>query len=213
MISAVEPTTGLALGVAALIVLGLLGVHSLLLVEAIRQIADIRHHMDIDDRPRSYSLGHTAGQRLEELVSSDVRRRFPRIGDLFDANGLLLFLSSDCTTCRSVAEGLPDVIARHELEVPVLVVVDAHLDERRATFLDSTQLDREGVIQDTGDLAFTVGVSVRPTVLTIRDGRLTDAATVTTATQVARIVQTLVDERSHHDILTGTPVGVGRMSD
>ena len=107
MVSAIDPTITLVLGFVGLLAVGLLAAHSLLLIEAIRQIADIRHQLDIDDRPRSYSLGQTAGQRLSDLLADELLDKLAHHGrELLEGQGLLVFLSSDCTTCRTVAQGL-----------------------------------------------------------------------------------------------------------
>lgn len=188
-----------AVAVAIALAVALLVIHSLLLVEIIRQIAQIRTRLEMEDRPTPAALGAATGKPLEALVSSTSLASIERRGvTRTEAVGMLVFLSSDCTTCRAVADGLSEIIERHRHDVPIVAIVDSRQEAGHAKFIGETSLNREEVIEDNGEIAQAVGVNVRPMVVTIREGSVTEAATVRTAIQVGRIAQALTSELAEH---------------
>jgi hypothetical protein len=154
MLSTISLNLALVLGIVGAIVLALLTAHSLLLVEMIRQVAQLRHRMEIEDRPVAVSLGSAAGQSVEILLSADDRERLEAFApEITAGDAVLLFLSTDCTTCRSVADGLPIIQRRHRKELEIVPIVDSRDDKRRAEFLSAAGLSNEDAVSDDGELA------------------------------------------------------------
>jgi len=116
------------------------------------------------------------------------------VRDAGQADAMLVFLSTDCLTCRAVADGLSPIQAG--LDAALVAIVDARRPEERLQFLRSVDLQGCDVLQDEGELADKLGVRARPTVLAIRDGVIVKGATVTTPTQVEKLARDLASTRA-----------------
>jgi hypothetical protein len=190
MLASISLNLALLLGAVAVVVLGLLIVHSLVLIEVVRQIGQIRHRLEIDDEPVPISLGEAVGQLVSSRLSPDEENRMRQFGDdVFYGTAAIVFLSSDCKTCRIVAEALTDVRLRHQGALRLVPILDARDEVGASAFLAATRLAAEDVLPDDGSLARSFGVTARPTVVLVREGRIREGATINNATQLARLTR------------------------
>src|SRR5919198_4266984 len=118
--------------VVSIVVLGVIVVvQGLVLLEMVRQTAQIRRVLDLDDRPVPVSLGKLAGSPLPEPA----RGIWSQNGGSRD--GVLVLLSTDCATCRLVASGLRDLLDRFEHQ-RVVAVLQARDGDDAAEMLAAT---------------------------------------------------------------------------
>lgn len=155
----------------------------LVLLEAVKQIAQIRRELDFDDRPVPFSLGRLAGKSVPEPA----RAVWPERG----ADGVFVFLSTDCATCRLVASGLRDLVARFE-RVRTVVVLQARNHDDVTQMLAEEGLARDDVVVDLEDdygAAFQIGM--RPAAVVIRDGIVSEGAVVRNSRQLHQLLETV----------------------
>jgi hypothetical protein len=172
-------TALLVVGVVALAVLVVF--QGLVLLEAVRQIAQIRRELDFDDRPVPFSLGRLAGRPVPDTA----RAVWPEHG----ADGVFVFLSTDCATCRLVASGLREL--RFE-RLWVVVVLQARNHDDVTQMLAEEGLARDDVVVDLEDeygAAFEIGL--RPAAVVIRDGIVSEGAVVRNGRQLQQLLDTV----------------------
>ncbi len=169
----------------ALIVVGIVAVgvlvvvQGLVLLEVVRQLAQIRKVLDLDDRPVPISLGNLAGRPVPEPANGAVR------------NGIFVLLSTDCATCRLVASGLPELVARFD-DHQIVTVLQAHNHDEATEMLATTGLDRDGVVVDLDrEYGEAFGITLRPVAVVVRDGIVSEGATVRNARQLEQLLENL----------------------
>jgi hypothetical protein len=174
--------------VTALVALAVIVVvQGLVLLEMVRQTAQIRRVLDLDDRPVPMSLGELAGRPLPETAR-----------DLVPAHGeaVLVLLSTDCTTCRLVASGLRDLIDRFA-DKRIVTILQAHRAEDATEVAAAFGLAGDEVVFDL-DRSYgeAVGVALRPAAVVVRDGMLSEGATVRNASQLQQVLEELGPSRN-----------------
>jgi hypothetical protein len=169
----------------ALIVVGIVAVgvlvvvQGLVLLEVVRQLAQIRKVLDLDDQPVPISLGNLAGRPVPEPANGAVR------------NGVFVLLSTDCATCRLVASGLPDLVARFE-DHQIVAILQAHNHDEATEMLATTGLDRDQVVVDLErEYGEAFGVALRPAAVVVRDGIVSEGATVRNPRQLQQLLENL----------------------
>jgi hypothetical protein len=154
-------------------------VQGLVLLEMVRQTAQIRRILDIDDRPTPISLGNLAGRPVPEPANGAVR------------NGVFVLLSTDCATCRLVAAGLPDLSARFE-DHQIVAILQAHNHDEATEMLATAGLNGADVVVDLErEYGEAFGVALRPAALVVRDGIVSEGATVRNARQLQQLLENL----------------------
>jgi hypothetical protein len=169
--------------VACVIALAVLVVvQGLVLLEMVRQTAQIRRVLDLDDRPTPISLGELAGRPLPEPV----RSLWPE-----SRNGAIVLLSTDCTTCRLVASGLRDLHDRFQ-ELRILTILQAHELGHAHEMTAAAGLTRDEVVVDA-DRRYgeSLGVALRPVAVVVRDGIVSEGATIRNAHQLQQLLETI----------------------
>jgi hypothetical protein len=177
-----------ALIVVCLVALAVLVVvQGLVLLEMVRQTAQIRRALDLDDRPVPISLGNLAGRPVPEPA----RSLWPDDGD-----GVFVLLSTDCTTCRLVASGLRDLIDRFA-DKRIVTILQAHRAEDATEMAAAFGLAGDEVVFDL-DRSYgeAVGVALRPAAVVVRDGILSEGATVRNASQLQQVLEELGPSRN-----------------
>jgi len=176
----------LATTTVTLVGIGLLGVTILavlegfVLIEMVRQVAQLRHRLNLDDRPMFASLGEQAGQPVPDFAAN-------RLGlDRVAAATIVLFLSTDCTTCQLVATELESVRASLSGMPTVTAVVEGRSGRDVGEFLRESGLADDGVVRDDGELGNRLGLRTRPLAVAVRDGIFTEAAIVRNGSQLRR---------------------------
>lgn len=169
--------------VVAVILLGVIAVvEGLVLVEVVKQVAQIRQRVDLDDEPQPISLG------------AKVNRPFSR-GDLLPdqtESSLVLLLSSECSSCRAVAAAVTAVREDAAPDAPALVAVIEGRDEDVEQFLADTGLEPQLVVLDGGhEIGRDTGVRLRPAAVVVREGVMVEAAAVRTARQLRHLLDRL----------------------
>jgi len=157
----------------------------LVLLELVRQVAQIRRELELDDRPVPISLGEHAGQPLPEPA----RGVWSENGSPGD--GVLVLLSTDCATCRLVASGLRDLLARFEHRT-ILPVVQSRNHDEVTEMLAAAGLARDEVVVDLeSEYGSALGISLLPAAVVVRDGIVSEGATVRNAGQLQQLLETL----------------------
>jgi hypothetical protein len=148
----------------------------------VRQTAQIRRVLDLDDRPVPISLGELAGRPLPEPA----RSLWPE-----NRNGAIVLLSTDCTTCRLVASGLRELLDRFK-EQRILTVLQAHELEDANEMVAAAGLTHDEVVVDV-DRRYgeSLGVALRPAAVVIRDSIVSEGATIRNAHQLQQLLETI----------------------
>jgi hypothetical protein len=175
-----------ALLVTSIVALAALVVfQGLVLLEVVRQLSQIRRELDFDDRPVPVSVGKLAGKPLPEPA----RAVWSGNGDSRD--GVLVLLSTDCATCRLVAEGLPDLLTEFEQQ-KVVVVLQARNHDEVTEMLAEAGLARDAVVVDLeGEYATAFEIALRPAAVVVRDGIVSEGAVVRNPRQLHQLLETL----------------------
>jgi len=169
--------------VTALVALAVIVVaQGLVLLEMVRQTAQIRRVLDLDDRPVPISLGDLAGRPLPEPA----REIWPQNGD-----GVLVLLSTDCATCRLVAGGLRDLLDRFA-DTRIVTILQAHDHEEATEMLAATGVAGDDVVVDL-DRRYgeAFGIALRPAAVVVRDGILSEGAIVRNSRQLQQLLEGL----------------------
>jgi hypothetical protein len=183
-----------ALFVGSYVVLWLLViVQGFALLELLRQLHAVRLETE-DLRPQRGALivrdVVQTGQPMPDLAA----RTFPSYeltswSDWFpERNGVALFVTTRCVTCRSIANQLDDFL-RSSGNPPIVVIVQAEFEEVRR-FLRATALQPERVaIDERGFTAGALGLEFSPAAVTVVDGCVGEAAIVNSIDQLASLLQ------------------------
>jgi hypothetical protein len=154
-------------------------VQGLVLLEMVRQMAQIRKVLDLDDRPTPISLGTLAGRPVPEPANGAVR------------NGVFVLLSTDCATCRLVAAGLPDLLKRFE-DHQIAPVLQARNHDEATEMLASAGLGRDEVVVDLErENGEAFGIALRPAAVVVRDGIVSEGAIVRNPRQLQQLLEAL----------------------
>ena|SRR5919198_3587550 len=177
-------TESIALLISYVLVWIVVAFLTLVVLELLRQIAQIRTRLGLDDRPLHVSMGALTGEHLSRIEAP--------MGVIWSelmptGRGALVFLSHDCGSCRNIAPALNDFAALPE--VAVIPIVYAREGTDFDAFIDEMQIPRERTIIDYhGKLAKQLGIDVRPSVLLIEEGRIRDAAVVSAPRQLRTLI-------------------------
>lgn len=157
----------------------------LVLLETVRQIAQIRRELDFDDRPVPVSVGRLAGQPLP----APARAVWSDNGATRD--GVLVLLSTDCSTCRSVAAGLREVVSGFD-QLRIVVALQARSPEEVTDLLAEAGLARDEIVVDLeNEIGSSVGILLRPAAVVVRDGIVSEGAIVRNPRQLQQLLQNL----------------------
>ena len=161
----------------------------LVLLEMVRQTAQIRRILDIDDRPTPISLGNLAGRPLPEPA----RGLWSQNGASRD--GVVVLLSTDCATCRLVASGLRELVDRFE-QHRIVAVLQAHHHDEAAEMLAAAGLGQDEIVLDLErEYGAALGIALRPAAVVVRDGIVSEGATVRNARQLQQLLEALESSR------------------
>ncbi|GII95827.1 hypothetical protein [Sinosporangium siamense] len=161
--------------VAAISMLTVIAV--LALADQYRTLEQVRAKLKLEDNPTPIPLPQEGS-----LAPSDVG--LPAELDVQE-HLVVLFLSTSCTTCRSVADGLRSVST-----TSVWVVVEhAHSVEEGLAWLAPSEISADRVVVDLdGRVAGSLGISVTPSVVLYRSGEALLARTVPSFRQLAPLL-------------------------
>lgn len=149
------------------------------LVEMVKQVAQLRQRIDMDDQPLPISIGLQAG------------KPFPR-PDLVSNVGVsvVAFLSSDCSTCREIGSALAQLPSKVHERVTVTPVVEARTAAEIEEFRADTLLGEQDIVVDYGrELGQAAGIGTRPSVLMLHDGVMVEASAVRTSRQLTSFIE------------------------
>ncbi|HEY7148983.1 MAG TPA: hypothetical protein VH420_06005 [Gaiellaceae bacterium] len=172
----------------------------LVLLEAVRQISQIRRELDFDDKPVPVSVGALAGKPIPDPV----RAAWSENGTAGD--GVVLLLSSDCSTCRAVASGLRDLVAQFD-RLRIVTILQARNHDEVTDMLADAGLARDEVTVDLeGEYGAAVGIATRPAAVVIRQGIISEGAVVRNARQLQQLLDTLEAPTGDDAPTADTPV-------
>jgi hypothetical protein len=172
--------------VVSIVVLGVLVVgQGLVLLEMVRQTAQIRRVLDLDNRPVPISLGKLAGQPLP----GPARGLWSENGS--SADGVVVLLSTDCATCRLVAAGLRDLLDRFEHQ-RLVVVLQARDHDEATEMLGAAGLALDEIVVDLeNDYGSALAIALRPAAVVVRDGIVSEGAIVRNPRQLQQLLEAL----------------------
>ena len=169
-------TALIAVGVLSLLVFVLFGA----LLEALRDVRQIRDALGILDRPIDVDIGAAAG-------TAPSSHGLPR--QLDDAkSALVLFLSDRCATCRILAATVGGA-----MPAGLWIVVEAASSRAAAEFVEAYGMtprleDGRVTMDSSGAIAGRLGLNMTPVAYRIEDGVFKDAGTVPSTRYLASIV-------------------------
>jgi hypothetical protein len=181
------------MGVGLLAVAVLAVLEGFVLVEMIRQVAQLRHRLNLDDRPMPTSIGEWAGRPVPDFAVDRIG------GNLAEAASIVVFLSTDCTTCRTVATELGAVRAKLPDEPAIVPVIEGRSDEDLEAFFRETGLADDRVVRDDGELGYRLGMRIRPLAVVVRHGTFADAAIVRNGAQLRQLASQIAPPVSGGD--------------
>jgi len=191
--------------VAVLVALAVLVLfQGLVLLEVVRQLSQIRRELDFDNRPVPVSVGNLAGHPLPEPA----RAVWSENGASDD--GVLVLLSTDCATCRLVAMGLPELLARFAENLTV--VLQARNHDEVTELLGEAGVDRNAVVVDLEhEYEAALGIALRPAAVVVRDGIVIEGAVVRNPRQLQQLLETLEPstQAAPDDSVVSTPTSGG----
>jgi hypothetical protein len=155
----------------------------LVLLEMVKQTSQLRKQADLDDRPIPISLGRLAGRPLPEPANAV----WSENGAAQD--GVLVLLSSNCLTCRSVAAGLRELVSRYD-DRRIVTVFQAYTRDEVTQMLAEADLTPEEVVIDLeNEYGAAFGIELRPAAVVVRDGIVSEGAVVRNPRQLREIIQ------------------------
>jgi hypothetical protein len=166
----------IAVGVLSLLVFVLFGA----LLEALRDVRQIRDALGILDRPLSIDIGAAAGTAPS---SHGLSRR------LDDAkSALVLFLSDKCGTCRILAGAVGSA-----MPMGLWIIVEAASGKAATDFVEAYGMtpgfEGERVTVDSGGaIAGRLGLHTTPVAYRVKNGVFTDAVTVPSIRQLSSLI-------------------------
>jgi hypothetical protein len=161
---------------------GLVVIQGLVLLEMVRQTSQIRQALDLDDRPVPISLGELAGRQLPEPARDLVAG---------SGNGVLVLLSTDCTTCRLVASGLRELVDRFA-DQRIVAILQAYSHDEAAEMMAAYGLaDQEVVVDLDRRYGEAFSVALRPSAIVVRDGIVSEGAVVRNARQLQKLLEAI----------------------
>jgi hypothetical protein len=162
-------------------------VQGLVLLEMVRQTAQIRRVLDLDDRPTPISLGTLAGRPLPEPASA--------LWNGGAGDGVLVLLSTDCATCRLVASGLRELLDRFD-DHRIVTILQAHHQDEAGEMLAAAGLGQDQIVLDLErEYGAALGIALRPAAVVVRDGIVSEGATVRNARQLQQLLEALETSR------------------
>lgn len=139
-------------------------------VELHRQMAQLRDIAGLIDRPLPIDLGDAKGIRSKDI-------------GLTLTDGLLLFLSDRCSTCRSLAESLDGQVP------PELQIIFENPGGRKSTLPSDWDLGPRAMNDTSGHIAKRLGIEISPAAVVIQEGLLIDARTVPSSRQLNELLK------------------------
>lgn len=188
---ATSAVTLVGIGLLAVVVLVVL--EGFVLVEMIRQVAQLRHRLNLDDRPMPTSIGEWAGRPVPDFAVDRIG------GNLAAEASIVLFLSTDCTTCRAVATELDAVQAKLRGDPAIVPVIEGRSDQDLNAFFRETGLADEHAVRDDGELGHRLGMRLRPMAVVVRHGTFADAAIVRNGAQLRQLASQITHPNSGGD--------------
>ena len=175
-------TALIAVGVLSLLVFVLFSA----LLEALRDIRQIRDALGILDRPLDVDIGVAAGTAPSSYG-------LPR--QLDDAkSALVLFLSDRCVTCRILAATLGGT-----LPAGLWIVVEAASSQAAAEFIEAYGMtprveDERVTVDAAGAIADRLSLNTTPVAYRVENGVFKDAATVPSIRYLSSVISSLSED-------------------
>lgn len=171
-------------------------VQSLAFLEVLRQIGQLRRQVAPQKGALVMQGAVQAGDLLPTLTGYSAKNQQP--GQWSDylkkPFGLVVLLSTHCVTCRAIAAELSGFAADLPDDAAVVAIVEGKVEEAEL-FIRKVQIDRRLVIIDEkGTTAQAFGVSWNPAAITVRKGKLGEAAIVNDISQLSSLVPAKEEE-------------------
>ena len=160
-------------------------VQSFAFIEILRQVGSIRRQLG---PPQGALLVEDAVATGSPLPHVEMRRLDGQPCLLAEATGkdaVVVQLTTTCATCRTVARDVPDFAQAVGGTIRIVVIVrDAPMDEVER-FVEATGLDRASVfVDEAAAVGKATGLSWTPAAMSVRRGRLGEAAIINDARQL-----------------------------
>jgi hypothetical protein len=149
----------------------------LALIDQYKGLLQIRTGLGLIDTPRVLELANLGASPAPSTLGLPTR---------LDAEtaAVVVFLSTTCTICRSIGEGLRGVVPAR-----MWVVVEGPSPEICAHWLEEVQLSGERIVHDiAGQIAARLQLQVVPAALVFDRGKLKHAQTLPSFRQLERVL-------------------------
>lgn len=164
----------------------LLVIQGLAFLEVLRQVGLLRRQVAPQQGAMIVPNAIEAGSALPDLVAVAASDREPASWDryLTDEFGVVVFLTTHCSTCRLIAQELSGFSRDVPANVRVVAVVDTRAGAAE-DFLADTGIDPEIVALDgLGETAKRIGIGWTPGALTVKARTMNRAAIVNDIFQI-----------------------------
>jgi hypothetical protein len=174
-------------------------------LEVLRQVGLLRRQIEPQQGAMIVSGAVDRGTPLPKLTGHPPHESFAarEWRDYFgDALGVIVFLTTQCVTCREVARDLPGLAADLSPVARVVAIIEGGRDVVEA-FVSEVSLDKHLVIIDEdGTTARELGVEWRPAAVTVRDGGVAQAGIVNNVAQIDALVGEELTDLVPDDVLS-----------
>lgn len=165
-------------------------VQGVALLELVRQFAQVRERLNLDDRPSAYPA--PVGMQIsvpDELLTHRLREA------LHSEQAALMLLSVSCLTCMDIASNWSRLDSFARDGVVLLPILQARSAQEAQRFIAATELrEDETVLDPTGQLSDSIGrqtgLNTRPAAVILEHGRLQRIDIVRSAHQLAAVLDT-----------------------
>lgn len=168
----------------------IVAIQSFALVEVLRQIGLIRKQLEPQQGALIVPDAVAPGSALPELSGLSAETMLPARWDeyLHARLGIIVCLTAHCTSCHAIADDLTGLAADVRPDATIVALVEGSRDEVQG-FIEQTGLDPRLVIIDEGGQTLKrLGVSWNPGAVTVREGRLGEAAIVNSVMQISALI-------------------------
>lgn len=158
------------------------------LVEVFRQLADVRSALNLDDRPLPLAIKPGELQTAALGLPDEIEQ---------EPEALIVFLSSKCATCLSIAEAFRG-------GSPSSVWFVLHEADAAGRLWETLHESRTRVVVDDGErIATNARLEVTPAVMTARFGDVARVQAVSSPRQVISMIPVVAPRSPNASVMTG----------
>ncbi|MBJ7596515.1 hypothetical protein [Candidatus Nephthysia bennettiae] len=153
-------------------------------LETLRQLAEIRREFEAYQGATELSGVVPIGMTLPDLALIDPSTTTPvALRDRMTTGGLV-FLHPGCVSCHTVAQQLDRYAGLQQPGTSLVAIVEGRTADEAEQFIKETGLGPAAILIDpNGELARSIGLTVKPAVVVVYNGATQATATIRSASQ------------------------------